>query len=84
MATDIFAVRDVDDSTREFITNYAKKHRINMAQALREIVLKSKENRSSKGKKYKSLFDTYEKIKISGGDPKLSEKIDDVLYGEDL
>ncbi len=45
-------------------------------------LLKMKKNLiQNKKKKYKSLFDTYDKVKFKS-DPKLSEKIDDVLYGD--
>lgn len=33
-------------------------------------------------KKYKSLFDNYDKIAFKGGDPNLSMKIDQILYGK--
>ncbi|GEM_PF-6690037 len=82
MTTEIFAVRDLDVTTKEFITNYAKKHKVKMAEALREIILVAKENLNSKSKKkFKSFFDNYEKAKFTA-DPHLSEKIDEILYGD--
>ena len=33
-------------------------------------------------KKYQSLFDNYENMVIEGGDPNLSLKIDEILYGK--
>jgi non-homologous end joining protein Ku len=33
-------------------------------------------------KKYNSLFDNYDKIAFKTGDPLLSQKIDDILYGK--
>ena len=35
-----------------------------------------------KPKKYNSLFDNYENMVIEGGDPDLSKKIDQILYGK--
>ncbi|MBU0591750.1 hypothetical protein KKF81_06920 [Candidatus Micrarchaeota archaeon] len=80
---DMFAIRNVDDGTKEFITKYAEEHNITIAEALREIILLVQEHISEKPKKkYKSIFEIYEKVKFSSGDPNLSEKIDEIVYGD--
>ena len=33
-------------------------------------------------KKYHSLFDNYKQMAFTGGDPNLSQKIDQILYGK--
>ncbi len=83
MEETIFALRNVDEGTKKFIKNYANEHDLNTGEALREIVLGAKEHfqESKSKKKYKSFFDTYEKLKFNS-DPRLSENIDEILYDE--
>jgi len=33
-------------------------------------------------KEYDSLFDNYENMVVKGGDPMLSQKVDEILYGK--
>jgi hypothetical protein len=81
--TEIFAVRNVDEGTREFITRYAKEHNMSMAEAMRRISMLAREHIRERGnKKPASIFSVYEKIKFSSGNPNLSRKIDEVLYGK--
>jgi len=81
--TDMFAIRNVDNKTKQFITEYAEEHNITIAEALRELILLVQEHISEKPKKkYKSVFEVYDKLKFSTDDPKLSEKIDEIVYGE--
>lgn len=78
---DFFAVRNMDDATREFISKYAFEHNLSMAEAIREISLLARERmREQKGKKRMSIFSAYEKIKFSSGNPNLSREVDKVLY----
>lgn len=80
---DFFAVRNMDDATREFISRYASEHNLSMAEAIREISLLARERmQEKKGKKRMSIFTTYEKIKFSSGNPRLSQEIDKTLYGK--
>lgn len=84
---DIFAVRNVDEKTKEFIYNYAHEHDVNLGDALRELVylveehLREREQQKHK-KKYVSFFEIYDKVKFSGGDSNLSKNMDEVLYGK--
>ena len=58
---EIFAIRNVDEKTREFITNYAAEHKLSMAEALRELILLVQEHLAERPKKkYKSIFDSYD------------------------
>jgi len=80
--TDMFAIRKVDENTREFITDYAEEHGLTMAEALRELILLVQEHQREKSrKKYSSIFDTYKKIAFKGEND-LSKNIDKVLYEE--
>lgn len=80
---DFFAVRNLDEGTREFITRYAKGRGISMAEAMREICLLARERmRARKGKKHASVFSVYERVKFSSGNPRLSREIDEILYGK--
>ncbi|MFH2105804.1 MAG: hypothetical protein ABII22_00965 [Candidatus Micrarchaeota archaeon] len=84
---DIFAVRKVDEKTKEFIYEYAHLHDLNTGEALDEIArlakehLKEKDQQKSK-KKYKSFFDTYDRIAFRSGEKDLSKNIDKILYGK--
>ena len=84
---DIFAVRDLDKKVQNFIYDYAHDHDLKVAEAIQEVVklaqerMKEKEQQKQK-KKYRSFFDVYDKLKFRG-DPHLSEKIDDIVYGEE-
>lgn len=83
---DLFAIRDVDEKTRRFIHTYARSRRMRTASALKELVGLAKTHlgelkQASQKLKYKDLFDEYEKCKFRA-DPRLSEKIDDVVYGD--
>jgi hypothetical protein len=82
---EMFGIRNVDDGTRKFILSYASEHDMTIAEALRELMGLVREHLAEKKtrKKYKSIFDTYEKAVFSTGDPHLSEKIDDIVYGSD-
>jgi hypothetical protein len=78
---DFFAVRNMDDATKEFISKYANEHNLSMAEAIREISLLARERmREQKGKKRISIFSAYEKIKFASGNPNLSREVDKVLY----
>ena len=80
---DFFAVRNMDDATKEFISKYANEHNLSMAEAIREISLLARERmREQKGKKRLSIFTAYEKIKFASGNPNLSQEIDKTLYGK--
>lgn len=79
---DMFAVRNVDETTKQFIAQYAEEHNITMAEALRELVLLVQEHlKERKRKKYSSIFDTYDKIAFEG-EKDLSQNIDKILYEE--
>ena len=81
--SEMFAIRNVDDATREFILEYAEEHNITVAEALKEIILLVQEHLGEKPKKkYKSVFEVYEKLKFKTDDPKLSEKVDEIVYGD--
>lgn len=80
----MFAVRNVDKNTKKYIQTYAAERDLTLGEALREMVFLVQEHLAErKPKKYKSLFDTYEKIAFSSDDPHLSEKIDEIVYGGD-
>ncbi|MFP3950494.1 MAG: hypothetical protein ACLFUZ_05415 [Candidatus Micrarchaeia archaeon] len=80
---DFFAVRNMDDATKEFISKYASEHNLSMAEAIREISLLARERMQEKKKtKRASIFTAYEKIKFASGNPNLSREIDKVLYGK--
>jgi plasmid stability protein len=80
---DFFAVRNLDEQTREFISRYAKEHSLSMAEAIREISMLAREKmQERKEGKPASVFTAYEKIKFSSGNPKLSGEIDKILYGK--
>lgn len=80
---DFFAVRNMDEATREFISKYASEHNLSMAEAIREISLLARERlKEKKGRKPASIFTAYEKIKFKSGNPNLSREIDKTLYGK--
>ena len=84
--SDIFAVRDVDEKTRRFIYSYARNRRIKVGGALKEIAFLADEHlkeseRSGHKPKYKTIFDSYGKIRFKSGKA-LSERLDEELYGE--
>jgi len=85
--SEMFAVRNVDNKTKEFIYEYAHAHDLNLGEALREISrlvqehLKEKERKKQK-KKYRSFFEIYNKVAFKSDDPNLSKNIDSVLYGK--
>lgn len=79
---DMFAIRNVDDKTKEFITEYAENHDMTVAEALRELILLVQEHLAEMPKKkYKSIFDTFDKIAFEG-EKDLSKKIDKIVYEE--
>ena len=70
----------MDEKTRKEIQDYAHEHNVSIAEALRElIIIATKTLKKEEGKKYKSIFDVYNKIKFSA-EPGLSKRIDKVLY----
>ncbi len=79
---DIFAIRDVDENTKKAIRDYAQSKNITIAEAIRDLVFFGLQHvkHTKKEKKYKSIFDTYDKVKFKGG-PSLSQDIDKILYG---
>jgi plasmid stability protein len=81
---DIFAVRNLDEKTRKEINAYANEHNSTIAEAIRELVFLALQHikHTKKEKKYKSIFDTQDKIAFHSGDPNLSKNIDKILYGE--
>ena len=80
---DMFAIRNVDDATKAFILKYAEEHNITIAEALREMVLLVREHLSEKPKKrFKSVFDMLDKLKFKSDEPNLSERIDEIAYGD--
>jgi hypothetical protein len=81
--SDIFAIRNVDEKTKEFITHYAEEHDLSMGEALRELMLLVQEHLAEKPtKKYKSIFDTYDKIAFKSGEDDISKNVDKILYEE--
>ena len=83
--SDMFAIRNVDEKTREFICKYASENDVNISEALQEIIVLVQEHLKEKEqqkKKYKSIFDTYDRIAFRSGDPNLSKSIDKILYGK--
>lgn len=82
--SDIFAVRNLDEKTRETIYKYATEHRINTAEAVKELIFYGMQHirHTKKEKKYESIFDVYEKLKFSA-EPDLSQKIDEIVYDEE-
>jgi hypothetical protein len=79
---EVYTVRDMDEKTRAEIQTYAHKHGLKISQAIRELVVLAKEHiqHTKNEKKYKSMFDVYEKVKFKGGKD-LSKQIDEVVYG---
>lgn len=69
--SEIFAVRNVDEKTRTFISEYANEHNLNIGDALRDIISLAQEHlkEKSKHKKYQSIFQIHDKIKFSGSAP---------------
>ncbi len=75
-----YTIRNMDEKTKKEIQDYASEHDVSIAEALRELIMIAvKSLRKEGGKKYKSIFDVYDKIKFSA-EPNLSKKIDKVLY----
>ena len=78
---DVYTIRNMDEKTRKEIQDYAHEHDVSIAEALRELIMiATKSIKKEESKKYKSIFDVYNKIKFSA-EPDLSKKIDKVLYG---
>ena len=85
--SDIFAVRNVDEKTKEFIYEYAHENNLNTGEAVRDIVSLAQEHikeKQQEKKKYrkKSIFEIYDKIAFKDKDPNLSKNIDHILYGK--
>ena len=81
--SDIFAVRKVDEKTREFIYEYAHENDLTTGEALREIARMAKEHmKETPKKKYRSFFEIYDEVKFRSKDPNLSKNIDKYLYGK--
>jgi len=80
--SEFFAVRNLDEKTRQEIQQYAEEKDLAIAEAIRELVFLAKAHLAERPKKkYRSVFEVLERIKFSGGDPNLSQNIDAVLYG---
>ena len=82
MASDFFAVRNLDENTKKTIKKYAAEHNLNLATAIQELI-KFGINYAAEykpKKKYNSFFDFYDKVKFNGG-PNLTEEIDEIVYG---
>ncbi len=85
--SDFFAIRDVDEPTRRFIHSYARSRKMKAARALKELVglaqarLREKEGEKPKYK-YKSIMDSCKRLSFTSDDPRLSEHVDDVVYGD--
>lgn len=81
---DIFGIRNLDKKTKVYIYEYAQDHKLNMAEALRDLVFFGLQHikHTQKEKKYSSIFDVYGKLKFSA-EPDLSQKIDKVVYDEE-
>lgn len=82
-----FAVRNLDEKTKAFIAEYAHERKVNMAQALREIVYLVQEHlrerqKHKHTKKYRSFFEIFPDVAFESSDPQLSKHIDNVLYGK--
>lgn len=81
--TGFFAVRNMDEATRKFISRYASEHNLSMAAAIREISLLARERMREAGrKKHASIFSAYGRIRFSSGKAHLSRDIDRILYGK--
>ncbi|MBI5223132.1 hypothetical protein HY990_01790 [Candidatus Micrarchaeota archaeon] len=85
--SDIFAIRNVDEKTKNFIHDYAHENDLATAEALRDIATLAKEHlkekAAQKAKKRKiSIFEVYNKIAFKSKDPNLSKNIDKYLYGK--
>jgi len=83
--SEFFAVRNLDASTRQFITEYAKEKDVTMSEALREIVFLVKthlKEQKPQKKKYRSFFEIFDKVAFKSNDPNLSKNIDKILYGK--
>ena len=79
---EIFAVRNVDVKTRQFIYKYANEHGLNAGQALRQLVVLVQEHLTELEQKYKTIFDTYKRIAFRSDTPNLSQQVDKILYEE--
>ena len=79
---DMFAIRNVDEETKRAIQEYAHSNDITIAEAVRDLVFYGLQHieHTRKEKKYKSIFDVYDKLKFKGG-PNLSQEIDEIVYG---
>jgi len=80
---DMFAVRNLDEKTKHTIQDYAQDKDVTIAEAIRDLVFYGLQHikHTKKERKYKSIFEVYDKLKFSG-DPNLSQKIDEVVYDE--
>ncbi|MEK6981629.1 MAG: hypothetical protein AABX38_01745 [Candidatus Micrarchaeota archaeon] len=85
--SDIFAVRNVDERTKQFIYDYAHENSKSIGEALTDIVFLVKvhireQQKHGLKKRKKSIFTVYNKIAFKSNDPNLSKNIDNVLYGK--
>lgn len=80
--SNIFAVRNLDKKTIEYIKNYANNHNLNTAEAIRDLIFFGLKHiqKTQKKKKYNSIFEVYDKLKFRG-ESNLSENIDEIVYG---
>jgi hypothetical protein len=80
--SEFFAVRNLDEKTKQEILQYAEEKDMAIAEAIRELVFLAKAHLSERPKKkFRSVFEVLDKIQFSGGDPHLSQNIDNALYG---
>jgi len=81
--SNMFAVRNLDDGTKDEIQRYATEKGLTIAEAIRELVFLAKAHLAERPKKrFKSIFEVMDKICFTGGDTNLSQNIDEVLYGK--
>ncbi len=78
----VYTVRDVDETTKRAIANYAQAQGLNIGEALRQLVFfaTSHLQRKKPEKKYSSLMDLYAEIHFKGGKT-LARDHDKVAYG---
>jgi hypothetical protein len=76
-----YTIRNLDEKTKETVQEYAQKHNLNIAEAMRELVLLGVQHmQHTKNKnKHSSFFDIYDRIKFKGG-KNLSKEHDQVAY----
>ncbi len=80
--SDFFAVRNLDEKTKQDIQQYAEEKDLAIAEAIRELVFLAKAHLAERPKKkFRSIFEVLDKIKFSSPDPHLSQNIDAILYG---